>query len=189
MANLFKHVSTTSGCGDDVKNVSKTKVNNEQKASESDIGRRANPVPVGETKAISDWIYSNGKEDYSAVVNVTIHEMKRGKSVYQEALSQNQYNKAPMDGYEYIALKVSVELVEAETEDYALFVSEGDFQFISTEGSSYEFTSLVYEPELRAEIYTGGSTSGYVIGQVKIGDDVLVVYEDAEWNNVFFATK
>lgn len=182
------------GCGNDKTTVTKPAEEDIENTAEtteeaSEVGRRSNPVPVGETIKIKDWIYGNGEEDYNATVNVTFQEVARGESVYQEALKQNEFNDAPMEGYEYIALDVLVELVEAETDDFALYVSDSDFQFMSKDGSPYDYASLVYEPELSGDIYAGGSVTGYVIGQVKIDDEVLVVYEDAEWNNVFFATK
>jgi hypothetical protein len=157
--------------------------------TENSVGTRSNPVPVGQTHTVTQAIYDENSDSYKATVDITISDVKRGEEVYKKALEINEFNEAPQEGYEYVAFKVDVTVKDAETQDFALFVSDTDFNFISKDGSPYEYTSVVYEPELSAKVYAGGSTSGYVVGQVKIGEEVQVVYEDAEWKNVFFSIK
>ena len=160
-----------------------------EKSSEKSIGTRSNPVPVGQTHTVTQSIYDENSDSYKATVDITISDVARGEEVYKKALEMNEYNEAPQEGFEYVSFKVDATVKEAETQDFALFISDVDFSFISKDGSPYEYASIVYEPELSANVYAGGSTSGYVVGQVKIGEEVQVVYQDADFKNVFFSIK
>lgn len=181
-------------CGNDEDTTSNTDSNKEgteavEKTKENKVGTRSNPVPVGQTHTVTQAIYDDNSDSYKATVDITISDVTRGEEVYKKALDMNEFNEAPKEGFEYVAFKVDATVKDAETQDYALFISDTDFNFISKDGSPYEYASIVYEPELSANVYAGGSTSGYVVGQVKIGDEVQVVYEDADFKNVFFSIK
>lgn len=194
----FALVTLLSACGDDMETISSDSVKEEvveknieqtTEAKESNIGSRSNPVPVGQKHTVKQVIFDDNSDSFDATVDITISEVERGESVYKKAYEMNEYNEEPQEGYEYVSFKVDANVKEAETQDFALFIDSTDFDFISKEGSPYEMVSVVYEPELSAEVYAGGSTSGYVVGQVKIGEEVLVVYEDGEWKNVFFSIE
>ena len=177
--------SNTDSNKDGTEEVEKTK----EKTKENAIGTRSNPVPVGQTHTVKQAIYDDNSDSYNATVDITISDVTRGEEVYKKALEMNEFNEAPQEGYEYVAFKVDATVKDAETQDFALFISDTDFNFISKDGSPYEYASIVYEPVLSANVYAGGSTSGYVVGQVKVGDEVQVVYEDADFKNVFFSIK
>lgn len=85
-----------------------------------------------------------------------------------------------------MAFKITATVREAATQDEAFYISAYDFHFIGADSSPYESAFIAFEPTLAAEIYAGGSTSGYVSGQVKKGDSILVVYKGGNWKNVFF---
>lgn len=181
-------------CGDDEDTTNNTDSNKNkteevEKTKKDAVGTRSNPVPIGETKTLTQAIYDDNSDSYNATVDITISDVTRGEEVYKKALEMNEFNEAPQEGYEYVAFKVDATVKDAETQDFALFISDTDFNFISKDGSPYEYASIVYEPVLSANVYAGGSTSGYVVGQVKVGDEVLVVYEDADFKNVFFSIK
>ncbi|MBB5181094.1 hypothetical protein HNQ44_002559 [Planomicrobium koreense] len=101
----------------------------------------------------------------------------------------NEYNETPPDGYEYMMLDVTATLIESETEDYAWLVNGMQFNFIGGDGSPYEWTSVVVEPDFSGEVFAGGSIEGKVVNMVKKDDPILLVLEDGNWDNVFFATK
>ncbi|MEI4769809.1 hypothetical protein WAX74_09155 [Psychrobacillus sp. FJAT-51614] len=153
------------------------------------FGKRSNPVPVGTTQTVDIAIYDNESNSFAGKADITITEVKRGQEVLDLVLAQNEYNETPPEGYEYILLNVKATLTEAETEDYAWLADGWDFDFIGEDGSPYEMTSVVYEPEYHGEVYVGGTVEGFVVNQVKVNDPIKVVYEDGNWDNVFFSTK
>lgn len=161
----------------------------EEAVEESESGKRSNPVAVGETKVIDIAIHDNDFNEYKGKAEITVNSVKRGEEAWAEISSTNEFNEEPGDGQEYLMAEVSVNFLEAETEDYAWFVDAMSFDFIGSDGSPYEWASVVVEPELSGEIYAGGSLQGKVTNMVNADDTVLLVYEDSNFDNIFFATE
>lgn len=160
-----------------------------EEAKEPEYGKRSNPVPIGQTQSVAVSIYDNESTSFAAKADITINSVKRGPEVLEFVKGINEYNEAPPEGYEYIMLDVTTALTESETEDYAWWMDGMQFNFIGSDGSPYEWTSVVVEPELNGEIFVGGSLQGYVVNMVKTDDPIMVVYEDSNWENIFFATE
>ncbi|MFJ8065378.1 hypothetical protein ACIQYS_12175 [Psychrobacillus sp. NPDC096426] len=170
----------------DVKTTEKQK---ENVAEEAAFGKRSNPVPVGTTQLVDIMIFDNESNSFAGKADITITEVKRGQEVLDFVKGQNEFNETPPEGYEYIMLNVKATLKEAETEDYAWLADGWDFNFIGEDGSPYETVSVVHEPEYHGKVYVGGTVEGLIINQVKVDDPIKVVYEDGNWDNVFFSTK
>lgn len=200
---LMACLTFVSACGDEKQTISssvdkgtseteKVETENTKKEEKKEVntfGSRSNPVPVGQNHTVQHQIFDANFDGHDAVVELLITEVERGESVYEKAIAQNEFNEAPVEGYEYVAFKVTATVKEAATQDDAFYISDYDFNFIGADGSPYESVSVVFEPTLGAEIYAGGSTLGYVIGQVKKDDSILVVYEDGNGKNVFFSVE
>lgn len=161
----------------------------EEEAEESEAGKRSNPVAVGDTKVVDISIYDNDSNEYIGKAEITVNSVTRGEEAWKEIQSINEYNEEPAEGQEYLMADVTVTLLEAETEDYPWFMDAMNFNFIGSDGSPYEWTSVVVEPELSGEIYAGGSLQGKVTNMVKEDDTILLVYEDSNFDNIFFATE
>ena len=156
---------------------------------ESEAGKRSNPVAVGETKVIDIAIYDNEFNEFQGKAEITVNSVTRGEEAWKEIYSANEFNEEPAEGHEYLMADVSVTLLEAETEDYAWYMDAMNFSFIGSDGSPYEWTSVVVEPELNGEIFEGGTLQGKVTNMVKEGDTILLVFEDSSFDNIFFATE
>lgn len=163
--------------------------NDENAAKETQAGKRSDPVAVGETHIVDVSIYDNDFNTYVGKAKITINSIQRGQEVWEYIQGINQFNEEPAEGHEYLMADVTAELVEAETEDYAWRLSDMDFSFIGSDGSPYEWTSVVVDPALGGEIYEGGTVEGKVVNMVKKDDPILLVYEDSNWDNIFFATE
>lgn len=161
----------------------------EESAEESETGKRSNPVAVGETKVVDIAIYDNDSNAYNGKAEITVNSVSRGEEVWEEVYSTNEFNEEPGEGQEYLMADVSVTLLEADTEDYAWYMDAMNFNFIGSDGSPYEWTSVVVEPELSGEIYAGGSLQGKVTNLVKEDGTILLVFEDSKFDNIFFATE
>lgn len=160
-----------------------------KESSESEFGKRSNPVPVGQSQLVNVPIYDNESNSFEAEAEITINSVERGQSILEFVQGINEFNETPPEGYEYMMLDVTATLVKSETEDYAWFVDGMNFNFIGGDGSPYEWTSVVVEPTFSGEVYAGGSLNGKVVNMVKKNDPILLVLEDSSWDNVFFATE
>ncbi|SES25074.1 hypothetical protein [Psychrobacillus sp. OK032] len=169
--------------------VKTTEESKENAIEEGAFGKRSNPVPVGTTQPVDIVIYDNESNSFAGKADITITDVKRGQEVLDFVKGQNEFNETPPEGYEYIMLNVKATLKEAETEDYAWLADGWDFNFIGEDGSPYEMVSVVHEPAYHGEVYVGGTVEGLIINQVKVNDPIKVVYEDGNWDNVFFSTK
>lgn len=161
----------------------------EEAAEESEAGKRSNPVAVGETQVVDIVLYDNDSNEYEGKAEITVNSITRGEEAWEEIQSTNEFNEEPADGSEYLMADVTATLIEAETEDYAWYLDAMNFNFIGSDGSPYDWTSVVVEPELNGEIYEGGTLEGKVVNMVKQDDPILLVFEDGNWDNVFFSTE
>lgn len=160
-----------------------------KESAEPEFGKRSNPVPVGQSQLVNVPIYDNESNSFEAEAEITINIVERGQSVLEFVQGINEFNETPPEGYEYMMLDVTATLVKSETEDYAWFADGMHFNFIGGDGSPYEWTSVVVEPIFSGEVYAGGSLNGKVVNMVKKDDPILLVLEDSNWDNVFFATE
>ncbi|AUD13072.1 MULTISPECIES: hypothetical protein [unclassified Planococcus (in: firmicutes)] len=161
----------------------------EEETEESESGKRSNPVAVGETKVVDITIFDNDSNSYEGKAEITVNSITRGEEAWEEIQSTNEFNEEPADGSEYLMADVTATLIEAETEDYAWYLDAMNFNFIGSDGSPYDWTSVVVEPELNGEVYEGGTLDGKVVNMVKQDDPILLVFEDGNWDNVFFSTE
>lgn len=161
----------------------------EEEGEEAEVGKRSNPVAVGDTQVVDISIYDNESNEHAGKAEITINSVTRGEEAWKEIQATNEYNEEPAEGQEYLMADVSVTLLEADTEDYAWYMDAMNFNFIGSDGSPYEWTSVVVEPELSGEIYAGGFLQGKVTNMVKENDSILLVYEDSNFDNIFFATE
>ena len=60
---------------------------------------------------VSDYI-----DEYTA--NISVKEVIRGKKAWNKIKDANMFNSEPQDGYEYILVKVSVDMLEVAIYDY-----------------------------------------------------------------------
>lgn len=155
----------------------------------SEFGKRSNPIPLGQNQIVDVVIYDNESNSFAAQAEITVNSVERGEEVLEFVKGINEYNETPPEGFEYMMLDVTTKLIESETEDYAWFVDGMNFDFIGGDGSPYEWTSVVVEPNLSGEVFAGGSLEGKVVNVVKKDDPILLVLEDGNWDNIFFATE
>ena len=67
----------------------------------------------------------NGATSFSAEMQLT--EVLRGEAAWNKIYAENQFNSKPNDGYEYVLVKVAIQVSSVE-DDKALVLSDFDFQ-------------------------------------------------------------
>ena len=150
------------------------------------LGTQSNPFPYGDTITVDERIeYDNG-DHHQVKVDLTLLDYIRGEEAYEMLLEKNQFNDEPDEGFEYVLVNVNAFVSDSETEDDPIWLSARSFKFISLDGSIYEFDLLIVPDEFRGNVYNGGSTEGYIVGMVEIGEDFHLSYDSTSGSSVFF---
>ena len=157
-----------------------------EEPAESSVGVRSNPLPMGDTITTDVNMYDDDFNALGASLDLTVTEVIRGQEAWDIITAENQFNEPAKEGYEYILVKVKGMLKDAETEDYPLWFSSGDFQFVDKEGATYDSFSVVIPNELGTELYNGGSSEGYIHNQIKVDDETKLTFTSSSGAPVFF---
>lgn len=161
-------------------------VKEEVKEKEKPLGTRSNPLLFGDTITVKENIYDDSFNSYESLVEITLLETIRGEEAWKMIQEENMFNEPAHEGFEYAMVKVKGFLKESETEDDSLYFTSGNFNFVSSEGEVYDWAMVVAPNELSKELYNGGTAEGYIVNQVKVGDDFKVSYDSSEGSPVFF---
>ncbi len=161
-------------------------VKEEVEEKEKPLGTRSNPLPFGDTITVKENIYDDSFNSYESLVEITLLETIRGEEAWKMIQEENMFNEPAAEGFEYVMVKVKGFLKESETEDDSLYFTSGNFNFVSNEGEVYDRAMVVAPNELSKELYNGGTAEGYIVNQVKVGDDFKVSYDSSEGSPVFF---
>lgn len=158
----------------------------EAEEKEKPLGTRSNPLPFGDTITVKENIYDDSFNSYESFVDITLLETTRGDEAWALIEKENMFNEPAAEGFEYVMVKVKGFLKESATEDDSLYFSSGNFNFVSNEGEVYDWSMVVVPNELDKELYNGGTAEGYIVNQVKVGDEFKVSYDSSEGSPVFF---
>lgn len=144
----------------------RVEIGEESKSGLKSYSRLA-PAPIGESQSIKVSTYS---EEYTATVEVK--DIIRGKKAWNRIKDANMFNSEPESGYEYILAKISVK-VDNVKNDKAISINSFDFTCYSANNAKYDkwFTVVTPEPELNTTLYSGATTSGYVVFKVLETDE------------------
>lgn len=156
----------------------------------TELGKRSNPVPLGETITFSTNYYTDAEDKIPASVSMVLSNVIRGDDAYNFLMEANQFNEAAPEGYEWIIFDVSLKLDEGSVDDP--YRVSNTFNVIDSSGS--EVTQSGYASFANGEefgwvdIYEGGKATGKTAVIAPVGDTSLVEFSD--WNtNIFFALE
>ena len=136
------------------------------------------PLPVGLSRAqpfSPDETVSGGSWE------IQILESLRGEEAWQKIAATNQFNDPPPEGMEY--LLINVHAMNISSSDEAARISDADFDLTGEENILYNSAYIVEpEPELEAELFTGGETQGWISFLVSEGEGDLILILDELFN-------
>jgi hypothetical protein len=123
---------------------------------------RFTPAPFGATVATDKW-------------QVTVLEVIRGDEAWQMVQATNQFNEAPGEGMEYVAVKVRVEYITTDQAAETTRVSDAWLKATGEANVLYDNPSVVDpEPALDADLFPGGQAEGWATLQAAQGEGGLV---------------
>lgn len=186
--NKSEEVVETNKVNDEPDDTEKEETVEEEK-EESSLGKRSNPVPLGETVQFPVHVSGDDGETHEGKGSLTLHSVERGSSVYDKLLEMNQFNEEAPDGYEWAFLELEFSLDELDSEDESYYVMF-DFKAYGSDGSETPSKSAVVHDEFGwVELYAGGTNSGLESILLPIDDDEAKI-KVSDWDiNIFMETK
>lgn len=125
---------------------------------------RQNPFPLSETQVVPNW-------------EIKVLENIRGEEAWNMIQMANSYNDPPLEGKEYILIKVSA-TNRWESQD-AVSIDAFDFKLTGSQLIAYTPASIVLpDPKLEAEIFSGATSEGWIAFEVMSGEDNLILIFD-----------
>jgi len=90
------------------------------------------------------------------------------------------FNDPPLEGYEYVLVKIKFKIISAPTPDTIYWVYDRQFDAVSNDGLVYIDASIVDpEPSLDRDIRENQYAEGWAVYQVYETDDKpILVFED-----------
>ena len=132
---------------------------------------RSNPYPPDEMALVPNW-------------SVRVLETVRGEEAWQIIAAANPYNDPPPEGMEYLLVKIDAKCTYDDIEQHSM--SESDFKLTGDRLVRYSSGFAAgLEPDLSAQLLSGGETEGWVaflVGQGE-GSLILIVDEFANWDD------
>lgn len=123
-----------------------------------------NPAPRTERVVSEDWV-------------VSVLDVVRGDEAWDMVEKANQFNDAPKQGTEYVAVKVHVQYIG--TEDKTVQIGQGSFRSTGSANVVYDPPSVVSpEPRLEATLYPGGEFEGWIVVQAGQNEGNLTLVFD-----------
>lgn len=181
-----------SDSADASKDKNDTEVNEDSSSkedSESNLGKRSNPVPLGETVTIPGTVYSEEGDSANGEFSISISNIVRGQEAMDFLLKENEFNEQPPEGYEWMIFDVNLE-ASIDNPDMPYFAAPS-FNVIDSSGSPV--TQDIYPTFNSGEfgwtdVYDGGAHSGKAGVIVPVDEDVIVEYSDIDLT-AFFNVK
>lgn len=155
----------------------------------SDIGRRTNPVPLGESITFDDTYRSEDFEDqYDAVYEIAITDVVRGEEAWAALEEENSFNEPAPEGMEWIIISLEGTLHEGD-EDVPYTVVPW-FSVVDSTGSEVakdDYASLSGNTYGHVDLFPGGLTSGRITKYIPEGDDSLLVMDEFFASGIYFS--
>jgi len=138
----------------------------------ADVYGRNNPAPIGTEQTIK---ISNYSQEYTA--NLKVNSIIRGDAAWDEIYKTNKFNAEPASDTEYIIINITATIADIKDNSAVTFFHL-DFDCFSKNNTEYSYVSVVIpDPELRGDVYAGGSLSGNIVVLVdKTDDSPKIVY-------------
>lgn len=174
---------------------SETKATTDSSAKESttsEVGKRSNPVPLGQTATFDTNFYGDDGKEYDANLSLTLSNVVRGEEAMTYLVNANQFNEPAPEGNEWIIFQIDETLNKGDA-DVPYFES-GHFTVIDSKGAELDQSTYGTfadgESWGLSDMYDGASISGKYAIYAPVGEDVLVEYTGNSFDtSVFFALK
>ena len=148
-------------------------------AAAPEYGSRSSPVPFLQPMPL---VYNE-----AANFDIQVLSVIRGQEAFQALLDENQFNDPPLEGMEYMLVKIGVDYLTSNQQDLLVEISSYDFKSVSNNQILDSPFAMVPEPELDVSLFPGGHGEGFIALQVYANDPApLIVFNQLFDDNMFF---
>lgn len=182
---------TSSGQAEDESNdiVETDEDSKSKETSSSNVGKRSNPVPIGQWIEFEDTYYES-LESFDAIdgrFKLRITEVERGEEAFEQLIEENQFNEPGPEGYEWIIVNFEIEMLEGDEDaPYTVVPFISVMSSSGNEVSQDDWATLDGNEFGHVDLFPGGSHSGRVTKYVPEGDESLLVYEFMLDSSIYF---
>ncbi|GEK89182.1 hypothetical protein SAMN04488100_10928 [Alkalibacterium putridalgicola] len=164
-------------------------VEEEDTESADNVGKRSNPIPLGQSVVYTETYYGDDFEtEYEAVYEMTITDVIRGEEAFTILQEENQFNEPAPEGMEWAIITIKGMLHEGD-EDVPYSVSPW-FSIIDSSGSEVtqdDYASLNGNEYGYVDLFPGGETEGRITMYMPVEDESLLVLDDVFGTGIFFS--
>lgn len=171
---------------------SEVKEAEQTKKTTSEVGKRSNPVKLGETATFDTTYYTKDGEPLDANLSITLSNVIRGQEALDYLMAANQFNAAPPEGQEWVIVDVALTVNKGDAD--VPYYEMGAFTPVSSSGeevSQAEYATFANGESFgNVDLYEGASTTGKIGFLTKINDETVLEYTGADFDtSVFFSLK
>ncbi|MGX7420635.1 hypothetical protein ACWOFR_17825 [Carnobacterium gallinarum] len=121
---------------------------------------------------------------FAAKLEVTVLTTTRGADCWDLLVAENQFNKPPPSGKEYIMNRVRIKVLDSKEPHPTIKLSSFDFSYISTSGQKYERCILIAPDTLPNEIAANTDVEGNIYSLIDQGDQPHISVQDKEFMSI-----
>ena len=163
----------------------------ESAAEASVIGKRSNPVPLGQAIEIPvEYSNDDWTENYEGTISLQISGITKGQAALDILMAENQFNEAPPEGMEWVIFDVTMKLLDGNQD--TPFTILPNFEIVSSSGSEIAqdaYASLDGNEFGYTDIFPGAEASGRVVKYAPIGDNFLISYDENFSASFYFSAQ
>ena len=152
----------------------------ESAAEASVIGKRSNPVPLGQSIEIPvEYSNEDWTENYEGTISLQINGVTKGQAAMDTLMAENQFNEAPPEGMEWVIFDVTMKLLDGNQD--TPYTTSPAFDIISSSGSEIAqdtYGTLDGNEFNYNDIFPGAEVSGRVVKYAPMGDNFLISYDE-----------
>jgi len=163
----------------------------ESEVSTSTVGKRSNPVPLGQAIEIPvEYSNEDWTETYEGTISLQINGITKGQAALDTLMAENQFNEAAPEGMEWVIFDVTMKLLDGNQD--TPFTILPNFEIVSSSGSEIAqdaYASLDGNEFGYTDIFPGAETSGRVVKYAPIGDNFLISYDENYSASFYFSAQ
>lgn len=154
------------------------------------IGKRSNPVPIGEWIEFEDTYYES-LESFDGIdgkFKLRITEVERGDEALDKLIEENQFNEPAPDDNEWVIAHFEIEMLDGDEDaPYTLVPFVSVMSSSGNEISQDDWATLDGNEFGHVDLFPGGEHSGRLTMYVPEGDESLLVYEYGFDSAIYFS--
>lgn len=163
----------------------------EAESATSSVGKRSNPVPLGQAIEIPvEYSNDDWTETYEGTISLQINGVTKGQAALDTLMAENQFNEAAPEGMEWVIFDVTMKLLDGNQD--TPFTILPNFEIVSSSGSeiAQDAYGVLDGNEFGyTDLFPGAEASGRVVKYAPVGDNFLISYDENFSASYYFSAQ